>query len=92
MREQTRTQDQQKPQYMDSPEYRRFQEWLGHPETARLRKWAETQRQTLMEAWADGSFSSSFTMEMMAKNAGATGGCSVLSQIIEMDYQQIHGE
>lgn len=42
-----------------------------------------------MEAWANGTFSAAFSVEMAVKNAGATGACSVYEEVIELDYQQI---
>lgn len=45
-----------------------------------------------MEGWATGTYTAAFGIEMAVKNAGATGGCSVYAQIVEMDYDLIFGE
>lgn len=64
-------------------------EWLNHSCTQRLRYWAEVERERLKESWANGDFSAAFDMEMAVKNAGATGACSVLIGIINLDYEQV---
>jgi len=71
------------------PSEEEWSEWLQHPCTKRLRYWAGSQRMALMEMWASGNFSAAFDMEMAVKNAGATGACSVYSDLLNPDYQQI---
>lgn len=39
--------------------------------------------------WASGSFTAAFELEMMVKNAAATGACSIYEQVSEMDFNQI---
>ena len=75
------------PEAMPSEE--EWNEWLQHPCTKRLRYWAKVQRQELMEMWADGSFTAAFDVEMAARNAGATGACSIYQMLLNPDYQQI---
>lgn len=45
--------------------------------------------QGLKDRWAQGDFSASFELEMLVKNAGATGACSVYTDIVDLDYNQI---
>ena len=71
------------------PVEQEWDEWKQHPCTKRLRAWAQQDRLGLMEQWANGNFSAAFDMEMAVKNAGATGACSVLAELVDLDYQQI---
>ena len=73
----------------ETPSPKDWEEWLAHPCTKTLRSWAREQRQSLMEQWAGGNFTASFDIEMMAKNAGATGACSIYAEIEELDFQLI---
>jgi hypothetical protein len=41
--------------------------------------------------WAGGAFSASFEVEMLVKNAGATGACSAYQEVLELDYETIKG-
>jgi hypothetical protein len=41
--------------------------------------------------WANGEFSAAFEMEMAVKNAGATGFCSAMQELIDLDYDSLHG-
>lgn len=69
-----------------------FLSWKAHPVTELLLKWAESKREELKESWASGSFSAAFTTEMLVKNAAATGACSILADIINVDYVDVQGE
>jgi len=71
------------------PTEEEWQSWLQHACTKRLRFWATQGREVLKEKWAQGDFSAAFNMEMAVKNAGATGACSVLVDVTELDYNQI---
>lgn len=71
------------------PTQNEWDEWKLHPCTKRLRFWAQQSRMDLMEAWASGTFSAAFSIEMAVKNAGATGACSVFENLIEPEYNQI---
>lgn len=44
-----------------------------------------------MQAWADGTFSAQFTMEMAVKNAGATGACSAYQDILNLEAEDLYG-
>ena len=66
-----------------------WNEWLQHPCTKRLRDWAGKSRESLRDLWEGGSLSASWKAEMIVKNAGATGACSVYKDLIDPDYQQI---
>jgi len=68
-----------------------FWDWKNHPVTALLMKWAELKRTELMELWATGNLSGQFTNEMIAKNAGATGACSILQDLLDIDYEEMEG-
>lgn len=71
------------------PTEEEWQEWLHHPCTKRLRFWAAQTREELRNLWEDGTFSASFETEMIVKNAGATGACSVLKDLVDPDYEKI---
>jgi len=45
-----------------------------------------------MEQWASGQFSASFTSELIARNAGATGACSVYEELIELKQEDLDTE
>jgi len=60
--------------------------------TKRLREWAAEEQQELMNVWSSGGFMASFEAEAIARNAGATGACSVYKQLIELDYDLINGD
>ena len=68
-----------------------WSEWLQNPCTKMLREWACMQRDSLKEQWATGSFTASFEIETIARNAGATGACSVYVEVEELDFNQIIG-
>ena len=55
-------------------------------------RWASLKRKGLMEQWAAGGFSASFTSEMIAKNAGATGACSVYEELIDLQLEDLNTE
>jgi len=46
----------------------------------------------LKEAWANGEFSAAFDTEMLVKNAGATGACSVMQEILSVTVEDIFGD
>ncbi len=54
-------------------------------------QWLHNKRLTLMQAWADGTFSAQFTMEMAVKNAGATGACSAYQDILNLEAEDLYG-
>lgn len=66
-----------------------FKGWLLLPETAALRRWARVKREALRDAWEEGTFSAAFELEMLVKNAGATGACSILREVEELDFETI---
>jgi hypothetical protein len=68
-----------------------FLGWLDHPVTKQLREWAHRRREDLKEQWANGTFSAAFDTEMAVKNAGATGFCSAMQELIDIDYDTLHG-
>lgn len=72
-----------------TPEEEEWANWTQHPCTKKLRRWALEGKQDLMEKWAAGEFSGAFTTELIVKNAGATGACSIYDAVIELDYNQI---
>ena len=74
------------------PSEKDFQLWLLSPVTKLLRQWALKRRESLKETWADGNFSAAFTVEMAVKNAGATGACSILKEVIDPNYQDMIDE
>jgi hypothetical protein len=49
-------------------------------------------REQLKEAWANGEFSAAFDTEMIVKNAGATGACSVIQEILNITVEDIFGD
>ena len=57
-----------------------------------IRLWAEVRQERLKDAWARGEFSAAFSMEMAVKNAGATGACSILQELQELDYETVFEE
>ncbi len=52
-------------------------------------RWASIRRDRLKEDWACGAFSASFEVEMLVKNAGATGAASVYKELMELDYETL---
>jgi hypothetical protein len=49
-------------------------------------------REGLKEKWAMGDFSAAFNTEMAVKNAGATGACSMIKDILDFDVEDIYGD
>lgn len=45
-----------------------------------------------MEDWAHGKFTASFEAEMVARNAGATGACSMIKEILEYNHEDLEIE
>lgn len=80
------------PRPNELPTEEEFLDWLQSPVTQLLREWARRRRQNLMERWANGDFSAAFSMEMAVKNAGATGACSILEEVIEPVFQDLIDE
>lgn len=66
-----------------------WKEWLLHPATKRLREWAYEQLEDRKDRWADGDFTDFTQTAMIARNAGATGACSVYKEIVEMNYEKM---
>jgi hypothetical protein len=58
--------------------------------TKQLRRWARLRREQLKDSWAAGEFSAAFDTEMLVKNAGATGACSILQELMNLDYDELH--
>lgn len=58
--------------------------------TKQLRLWAKVKREGLKDSWASGVFSGAFDTEMIVKNAGATGACSILLEVMEINYDDLH--
>jgi len=54
--------------------------------------WAARRREALKESWANGEMSAAFDMEMAVKNAGATGGCSVYRELLNLDVSDLFGD
>lgn len=50
------------------------------------------QRESLKEQWANGAFSAAFKVEMAVKNAGATGACSIIQDLLELSPDDIFGD
>lgn len=69
-----------------------FQAWKDHQVTKDLILWASNKREALKEGWAQGDFTAAFDIEMMAKNAGATGAASILKQIMDLNYDDFYAE
>ena len=69
-----------------------FHQWKSHPVTLALMKILWDKREGLKEAWASGEFSASLSTEMMVRNAGATGACSILAEILNVEASDIFGE
>ena len=58
--------------------------------TKQLREWAKDKREDLKETWANGSFSAAFDVEMAVKNAGATGYCSAMKDLLDIDFNELN--
>ena len=67
-----------------------FRAWEAHPVTKQVLLWANRRREALKESWASGELSAAFDMEMAVKNAGATGYCSAMKELIELKYEDLH--
>lgn len=85
LKEQQRAQ-QERLQTMDK---QLFQEWKEHPVTRQLMEWARLKRENLKEDWAQGHFTAAFDLEMLVKNAAATSACSILDDLLNIDYLDI---
>lgn len=48
-------------------------------------------REHLKESWANGEFTAAFDIEMMAKNAGATGAASAYQRILDIELIDLEG-
>ncbi len=59
--------------------------------TKDLIRWALDRREQLKESWAEGHFSASFELEMLVKNAGATGAASAYKELMELEYEDLYG-
>lgn len=55
-------------------------------------QWASLRREQLKECWANGEFSAAFDTEMIVKNAGATGACSMLKELLDLEAEDIFGD
>lgn len=64
-------------------------EWQDHPVTRLFLEWVKTQREELKELWADGNFTAAFDIEMMAKNASATGAASIYKKILTLEVDDL---
>ncbi len=69
-----------------------FRQWREHPVTIRLLQWAERRREALKEGWANGEFTAAFDIEMMAKNAAATGAVSIYKELIDISSEDLFGD
>lgn len=49
----------------------------------------ERRRSELKESWANGEFTAAFDTEMLAKNAGATGACSMLLELLTITAEDL---
>ena len=74
---------------MEEVRHQDFKAWRDHPITVLVMEWAHLRRESLKEAWADGTLTGAFTTEMIVKNAGATGACSILSDLLAIDYAEL---
>jgi len=45
----------------------------------------------LKENWANGDYAASFTTEMIARNAGATGACSMIKEVLDIELDTLLG-
>lgn len=69
-----------------------FLAWRADPLTQLLFKWAQKERKRLWEAWESGSLSAAFETEFIVKNAGATGRCEAMKDILELTAEDLFGE
>lgn len=60
--------------------------------TIHLLQWVRERRENLKESWANGEFTAAFDIEMMAKNAGATGAASAYSEVLNIDSSDLFGD
>lgn len=72
-----------------SAEEKEWREWLGHPCTKRLRTWAAREFQAMQDKWASGAFTDMGQFGTAILNAKAIGSCEILSDIKDLDFQQI---
>jgi len=77
---------------MEQADKELFLSWKDHPVTEMLMEWAARQRNNLMEQWADGGLSAAFTTEMLVRNAGATGYCNAMRDLLGIDYVELEGK
>ena len=46
----------------------------------------------MRDAWENGNFSAAFDTEMIVKNAGATGRCEVMREIVNLEADDLFGD
>jgi hypothetical protein len=69
-----------------------FDEWMKLPETVEFfSRLKERHNETLMR-WSQGMFTGSSSDETVQLNAHAIGEVTILSEILESDYDSIKGE
>lgn len=69
-----------------------FNEWLAHPVTVRLRHLLQDQLQAMRERWSSGSFTADTVEKTALLSANAVGQCEVLSQLIDLEANQLFPE
>lgn len=72
-----------------SAEEKEWREWLQHPCTKRLRTWATREFQGRQDQWAAGTFTDMGQFGTAILNAKAIGNCEILSDVKDLDFQQI---
>jgi len=63
-----------------------FGEWKHHPETKRLHNYLKRISGELMEAWANGQYTTESTEGTAQLNAKAIGKYEAISEILGMEY------
>ena len=66
-----------------------FLAWRDHPITMLVMANLEQRRNDLKELWASGGLASPRMDEMAIKNAAAQGACSIIEDILGIDYVQL---
>ena len=80
---------QSRQEHQDQLDKEMFIQWKEHPVTIKVLAHLRERRDDLKEMWASGNLASPNLDEMAIKNAAAQGACSVLNDLLNIDYVEL---